>query len=59
MKRLTIEESATLIKADHNTSDHEKTGYTITPSVDAQKRSEGWEDVTYYTSVKKMNQKPT
>lgn len=58
MKRLSVEEAATLIKADHNTSEHEKTGYTITPSVDPQKRSEGWEDVTYYTSIKRMNQKP-
>jgi len=55
--RITIEEAEGLIKI---TNDLDNAKYfTITPSIDPQQASEGWESVTYYSDKKRTYQIPT
>jgi len=57
IERINIEKAEGLIKI---TNDLDNAKYfTITPSIDPQKASEGWEDVTYYSDKKRTYQIPT
>ena len=57
LKRISVEEAEGLIKIT-NDLDNAKY-YTITPIVDPQKASEGWEAVSYYSDKKRTYQIPT
>ena len=57
LKRIDIEKAQGLIKI---TNDLDNAKYfTITPSIDPQKASEGWETVSYYSDKKRTYQIPT
>jgi len=57
LERISIEEAEGLIKI---TNDLDNAKYfTITPSIDPQKASEGWESVSYYSDKKRTYQIPT
>lgn len=57
IERISIEKAEGLIKI---TNDLDNAKYfTITPSIDPQKASEGWESVTYYSDKKRTYQIPT
>ena len=57
IERIDIEKAQGLIKI---TNDLDNAKYfTITPSIDPQKASEGWETVSYYSDKKRTYQIPT
>ena len=57
LKRISVEKAEGLIKI---TNDLDNAKYfTITPTIDSQKASEGWESVTYYSDKKRTYQIPT
>lgn len=58
LQKITVEEAEELIKVSQDTFDQAKY-YTITPSIDPQKRAEGWEAVTYYSERRRSYQIPT
>lgn len=57
IERIDIDKAQELIKAEHNLDD--ALYFTLTPSLDPQLASEGWESVTYYTDRRKTYQIPT
>lgn len=57
LKRITQEKAEGLIKITKNLEDAKY--FTITPSTDIQKASEGWESVNYYSDKRSSYQIPT
>lgn len=57
LERITVKEAEELIKVEHNLED--ASYFTLTPHIDTQRASEGWETVTYYSKHKRMYQLPT
>ena len=58
LKRITEKEAQELIKVSQDTLDQARY-FTITPSIDPQLASEGWESVSYYSEKKRSYQIPT
>lgn len=58
LKRITEKEAQELIKVSQDTLDQARY-FTITPSLDPQLASEGWESVSYYSEKKRSYQIPT
>ena len=57
LKRITQEKAKGLIKISKNLEDAKY--FTITPSTNSQKASEGWESVNYYSDKRSSYQIPT
>lgn len=57
LKRITQDKAEGLVKVINNLDDAKY--FTITPDIDPQKASEGWESVTYYSDRRASYQLPT